>query len=126
MGRLPAVSGKRPLLATIARRPTHLGRRVSFFLQRAPPHGRGYRPRVHTTSPEPSPRSDAPGQWRRWALLAVYVIAYGGFIGVTVAAPGLLAMRVAGGVNLAVVWGFALIVLAFVVALAALKLPEGR
>ena len=79
-----------------------------------------------TPSLEPSPRSDAPGQWRRWALLAVYVIAYGGFIGVTVTAPGLLAMRVAGGVNLAVVWGFALIVLAFVVALAALTLPEGR
>jgi hypothetical protein len=35
-------------------------------------------------------------------------------------------MRVAGGVNLAVVWGFALIVLAFVVALAALTLPEDR
>jgi len=99
---------------------------VSFFLQCAPPYVRGYRPRVHTTSPEPSPRSDAPGQWRRWVLLAVYVIAYGGFIGVTVTAPGLLAMRVAGGVNLAVVWGFALIALAFVVALAALRLPEGR
>jgi hypothetical protein len=35
-------------------------------------------------------------------------------------------MRVAGGVNLAVAWGFALIVLAFVVALAALTLPEDR
>ncbi len=99
---------------------------MSLFLQRAPLHWRGYRPRVHTNSPEPSPRSDSTGQWRRWALLAVYVVAYGGFIGVTVAAPGLLAMRVAGGVNLAVVWGFALIVLAFVVALAALTLPEGR
>ena len=99
---------------------------MSLFLQRAPPYGRGYRPRVPTPSLEPSPRSDAPGQWRRWALLAVYVVAYGGFIGVTVAAPGLLAMRVAGGVNLAVAWGFALIVLAFVVALAALTLPEDR
>jgi anaerobic C4-dicarboxylate transporter len=35
-------------------------------------------------------------------------------------------MRVAGGVNLAVAWGFGLIVLAFVVALAALRLPEER
>jgi uncharacterized membrane protein (DUF485 family) len=81
---------------------------------------------VPTTPPEPGPRSDAPGHWRRWALLAVYVIAYGGFIGVTVTAPGLLAVHVVGGVNLAVTWGLALIVLAFVVALAALRLPEGR
>jgi uncharacterized membrane protein (DUF485 family) len=43
-----------------------------------------------------------------------------------VAAPGLLAVRVAGGVNLAVAWGLGLIALAFVVALAALRLPEGR
>jgi hypothetical protein len=99
---------------------------VSFFFSCGSPRGRGYRPRVLSHSPEPSPRSDAPGHWRRWALLAVYLVAYGGFIGVTVTAPGLLAMRVAGGVNLAVVWGFALIVLAFVVALAALTLPEGR
>lgn len=60
----------------------------------------------------------------RWALLAAYVIAYGGFIGVAVAAPGLMGVRVVGGVNLAVAWGFGLIVLAFVVALASLRLPE--
>ena len=54
------------------------------------------------------------------------MVAYGGFIGVAVSAPGILAIHVLGGVNLAVTWGFALIVLAFVVALAALKLPEGR
>jgi uncharacterized membrane protein (DUF485 family) len=54
----------------------------------------------------------------------VYVCAYGGFIGVAVAAPALLATAVLGGINLAVVWGFALIVLAFVIALAALRLPE--
>jgi uncharacterized membrane protein (DUF485 family) len=54
------------------------------------------------------------------------VLAYGGFIGVAVAAPGLFAADVAGGVNLAVAWGFGLIVLAFAVALAALRLPEGR
>lgn len=76
--------------------------------------------------PDSPPRRAAPGRFRRWALLAIYVIAYGGFIGVAVAAPGVLGMRVAGGVNLAVAWGFGLIVLAFVVALAALRLPEER
>jgi uncharacterized membrane protein (DUF485 family) len=76
--------------------------------------------------PDSPPRRATPGRFRRWALLAIYVIAYGGFIGVAVAAPGVLGMRVAGGVNLAVAWGFGLIVLAFVVALAALRLPEER
>ena len=77
------------------------------------------------TPNEPRPRLRAPRPWQRWWLLAGYVAAYGGFIGAAVAAPGLLAVRVAGGVNLAVAWGFALIALAFVVALAALRLPEG-
>lgn len=71
-------------------------------------------------------RATSPGRRRRWALLTVYVLGYGGFIGVAVAAPGLFAADVAGGVNLAVAWGFGLIVLAFAVALAALRLPEGR
>lgn len=75
---------------------------------------------------EPRPRLRAPRPWHRWSLLAGYVAAYGGFIGTAVAAPGLLAVRVAGGVNLAVAWGLGLIALAFVVALAALRLPEGR
>lgn len=75
-------------------------------------------------SPDPRPRGAAAGSIRRWALLAAYVTAYGGFIGVAVAAPGLLGIRVVGGVNLAVAWGFGLILLAFVVALAALRLPE--
>ncbi len=66
------------------------------------------------------PRRD----WKRWALLAAYITAYGGFIGVAVAAPALLGISVIGGINLAVIWGLALIVLAFVIALAALQLPE--
>lgn len=79
-----------------------------------------------TVSTLPPASAPPPRQWRRWTLLAIYVVAYGGFIAVTVAAPALLAVRVAGGVNLAVVWGFALIILAFVIALAALTLPEER
>jgi uncharacterized membrane protein (DUF485 family) len=82
---------------------------------------------VPAASTDPTPRRGAsPGRRRRGALLTGYVLAYGGFIGVAVAAPGLFATNVAGGVNLAVAWGFGLIVLAFAVALAALRLPEGR
>ena len=77
-------------------------------------------------APDSRPQHPSPGRSGRWVLLALYVLAYGGFIAVAVAAPGLLGVRIAGGLNLAVAWGFGLIVLAFVVALAALRLPEGR
>ena len=60
----------------------------------------------------------------RWWLLAGYVCAYGGFIAVTVASPGTLAVRTVAGLNLAVAWGLGLIGLAFVVAVAAIRLPE--
>lgn len=72
----------------------------------------------------PLPPSPSRGRSARWWLLGGYVLAYGGFIGVTVLSPGTLAARVPGGVNLAVAWGMGLIALAFLVALAALRLPE--
>lgn len=62
----------------------------------------------------------------RWWLLGLYVLAYGGFIGVTVLSPATLAVRMPGGVNLAVAWGMGLILLAVCVALASLRLPEDR
>ena len=69
-----------------------------------------------------------PGPTRRgrarWWLPAGYVCAYGGFIAVTVAAPGTLALRTVAGLNLAVAWGLGLIALAFVIAVAAIRLPE--
>lgn len=79
-------------------------------------------------APHDDRRSPAPARGRsaRWWLLGCYVLAYGGFIGVTVLSPGTLAARVPGGVNLAVAWGMGLIALAFLVALAALRLPEER
>ena len=61
----------------------------------------------------------------RPVLFLTYVAAYGSFIGVTVAAPGVLAKQVPGGVNVAVAWGMGLILLAFVTAVAALAIPEG-
>ena len=92
----------------------------------------GFAPILSTVPDQPAARSSTstPNRhqhrrdWKRWALLSLYIAAYGGFIGVAVAAPTFLATAVIGGINLAVVWGFALIVLAFVIALAALRLPE--
>jgi len=59
-------------------------------------------------------------------LFLAYVAAYGSFIGVTVAAPDVLARPAPGGINVAVAWGMGLILLAFVTALAALAMPEGE
>ena len=92
----------------------------------------GFAPILRTVPDQPAARSSASTpdshphrrDWKRWSLLSLYIAAYGGFIGVAVSAPALLATTVIGGINLAVVWGFALIVLAFVIALAALRLPE--
>ncbi|MFM9097389.1 MAG: DUF485 domain-containing protein [Phycisphaerales bacterium] len=76
------------------------------------------------------PTPNMPGRARRgrarWWLLAGYVSAYGGFIAVTVVSPGTLAVRAVAGLNLAVAWGLGLIALAFVIAVAAIRLPEDR
>ena len=73
----------------------------------------------HPDTPRPARRGRA-----RWWLLAGYVVAYGGFIAVTVASPAALAERVLSGINLAVAWGLGLIALAFAIAVAAIRLPE--
>lgn len=109
-----------------AQEPSVHGRLLPLLPEPTPPSAAGYLPHVPGHSPDIPPQPPTASRSGRWLLLALYVMAYGGFIGVAVAAPGLLGTRVAGGVNLAVAWGFGLIVLAFVVALAALRLPEGR
>ena len=48
-------------------------------------------------------------------LFAVYVIFYAAFVALSAFAPGVMA-KMFGGVNLAIVYGFGLIVLAFVLA----------
>jgi len=136
MGQLPGLTEAPYLIATPSSLLEATPRAANFFHARfvaatqpaSPPASSPILPTV----PNPTaarPRVSAPihyrrRDWKRWTLLAVYVSAYGGFIGVAVAAPALLATAVIGGINLAVVWGFALIVLAFIVALAALRLPE--
>jgi uncharacterized membrane protein (DUF485 family) len=49
-------------------------------------------------------------------LFVIYVLFYGGFVALSAFAPGVMARDV-GGVNLAIVYGFALILAAFVLAL---------
>ena len=50
-------------------------------------------------------------------LFIVYLLIYAGFVALSAFAPSVMAKPVIGGVNLAVVYGFALIGLAFVMAM---------
>ena len=51
------------------------------------------------------------------ALFAAYCLLYGGFIGLAAFKPSLLAASAFAGVNVAVVYGFVLIIAAFAAAL---------
>jgi uncharacterized membrane protein (DUF485 family) len=75
----------------------------------------------HDASRMSEPQHDHPHVIARNArfgmiLFVVYVVFYGGFVALSAFAPGVMAEDVAG-VNLAVVYGFALIIAAFVLAL---------
>ena len=50
-------------------------------------------------------------------LFAVYCVIYGAFVGLSAFAPQMMAKPVMGGVNLAIVYGFGLILIAIVLAL---------
>lgn len=50
-------------------------------------------------------------------LFAVYLLFYGGFVGLNAFSPGTMEATPVAGVNLAILYGFALIVVAFVLAL---------
>ena len=47
-------------------------------------------------------------------LFIIYVVVYAGFIAINVASPQTMAKKIFAGQNLAVVYGFALIALAFI------------
>lgn len=51
------------------------------------------------------------------SLFAVYLLFYGGFVGLNAFSPETMEMTPVAGVNLAILYGFALIVVAFVLAL---------
>ena len=55
-------------------------------------------------------------------LFAVYVIFYGGFMALSAFWPGVMSEPFLGGVNLAVIYGFALIVAAVALALLYMRL----
>lgn len=51
------------------------------------------------------------------ALFGVYLLLYGGFVGLSAFSPQTMESTPLAGVNLAILYGFALIVFAFVLAL---------
>ena len=64
----------------------------------------------------PDPASDYKQRLGVW-MFAIYAIIYGGFILINVLNAELMEMQVVFGLNLAIVYGFALIVLALTMAL---------
>lgn len=63
------------------------------------------------------------------ALFAIYLAFYGGFVGLNAFSPATMESTPIAGVNLAILYGFALIVAAFVLALlygAMCRTGEGR
>ncbi len=68
---------------------------------------------------------DAPGSGIRatdLALFALYFLLYAGFMALTAFSPETLAIRVAGGVNLAIAYGMGLILAAVALAVVAMFL----
>lgn len=59
------------------------------------------------------------------AFFGIYVLLYGGFIGLVVARPQWLAIRPFGGVNVAIAYGMGLIVAAIVLALGFMVVRRG-
>ena len=60
------------------------------------------------------------------ALFWIYVAFYGGFMGLVLARPDLLALRPFGGVNLAIAAGMGLIAAAFILAVVYMFARAGR
>ncbi|MCE9631458.1 MAG: DUF485 domain-containing protein [Planctomycetia bacterium] len=80
--------------------------------------------------PESESHQESPGSPRAsrlgLALFWVYVLLYGGFMGLVLARPDLLSLRPFGGVNLAIVYGMGLIAAAFMLAVIYMVLRSGR
>lgn len=50
-------------------------------------------------------------------MFVVYLMCYGGFVGLNAFAPAMMELAPAGGINLAILYGMGLILAAFVLAL---------
>lgn len=59
-------------------------------------------------------------------LFWLYVLGYGGFMGLVLVRPDLLALRPFGGVNLAILYGMGLIAAAFLLAVVYIVARAGR
>lgn len=70
-----------------------------------------------TAGHDRSPPSAVPASRTGFVLFWIYVLLYGGFMGLVLVRPDLLASRPFGGVNLAILAGLGLIVAAFGLAL---------
>lgn len=66
-------------------------------------------------------RNSRLGLW----LFAIYLLAYGGFMTLSAFYPSIIAMRPFGGINLAILYGMALIAGALILALIYLKAARG-
>ena len=72
--------------------------------------------------PEISARNSRYGLW----LFSLYVVLYGGFMGLSAFEPQLMSRTPFGGMNLAIIYGFGLIVAALVLALIYMILCRSR
>ncbi len=77
---------------------------------------------AHFDNSHPSGELDSPATAARNArlglwLFGVYLLLYGGFVGISALAPQLLEAQPVAGINLAIVYGMGLIVAAFALAL---------
>jgi len=70
-------------------------------------------PRDHDDHPEISARNARYGLW----LFGIYLAMYGGFMGLSAFEPQLMSKAPFGGVNLAILYGFGLILAALLLAL---------
>lgn len=77
------------------------------------PAGAHTAPAPDDEHPELAAANARAGLW----LFGVYLLIYGGFVGLSAFAPDLMAKPPFGGLNLAVLYGFVLIIAALVLAL---------
>lgn len=71
------------------------------------------RPAANLDNAATAARNARYGLW----LFAVYLLLYGGFVGINAFAPQWMEIRPLAGINLAILYGMGLIVAAFVLAL---------
>jgi uncharacterized membrane protein (DUF485 family) len=83
-------------------------------------------PRSGTRDAPPGADTAVPISRTGLLLFWMYVLLYGGFMGLVLVRPDLLALRPFGGVNLAILAGLGLIAAAFVLALISMLEPAAR